>query len=108
MKKILSLALTLIAFNVAAQVYVPNAFTPNNDGRNDVFTAVSADTLDVYDLQIYSVTGELIFHSNNINYVWTGGVYYYAPAGIYTYKLVYKPYDAVEEKVIYGCVKLVR
>jgi gliding motility-associated-like protein len=108
MKKILSLALTLIAFNVAAQVYVPNAFTPDNDGRNDVFTAVSADTLEVYDLQIFNVSGELVFHSTDISYGWMGGVYYYAPIGIYSYKLTYKPYNAIEEKIMYGCVKLLR
>ena len=108
MKKILSLALTLIAFNAYTQVYVPNSFTPDNDGYNDVFMAVSVDTLDVFDLQIYNVTGEQVFHSTDISYGWLGGVYYYAPAGIYPYKLTYRTLGAYDEKVVYGCVKLLR
>jgi hypothetical protein len=105
---ILGLTLALTSLNASSQVYVPNAFSPDDNGVNDVFMAVSSDTLDSYDLQIYSVSGELLFHSTDINYGWLGGVYYYAPAGIYPYKLTYKRYNVTKETVMYGCVKLLR
>lgn len=108
MKKILSLALTLIAFNAYTQVYVPNAFTPDNDGRNDVFKAYTADTLDSFNLQIFNKDGDMVFETDDINQGWMGGVYYYAPVDIYTYKLMYRKRNNRGTEIIYGTVKLLR
>ena len=105
---ILSLTAVMIAFNTLSQVYVPNAFTPDNDGYNDIFIPISSDTLATYSLQIYNAYGELIFHTTDIEQGWDGGINYYVPTGIYPYKLVYRQHDTVEEKVVYGYVKLLR
>jgi gliding motility-associated-like protein len=53
--------------------FVPNAFSPNDDGRNDSFrgygTGVQWDT---YEISIYNRWGEQIFYSNNIDAPWDG------------------------------------
>jgi gliding motility-associated-like protein len=54
-------------------VYVPNAFTPDNDGINDVFLPVvnGHDPLS-YQLLIFNRWGELIFESQHDNVGWNG------------------------------------
>ncbi|MEM9820664.1 MAG: PKD domain-containing protein [Bacteroidota bacterium] len=54
--------------------YVPNAFSPNNDGVNDDFKAypgLSVDIMD-YTLQVFDRWGNTVFTSNSINQGWTG------------------------------------
>ncbi|MBL4624772.1 MAG: gliding motility-associated C-terminal domain-containing protein [Flavobacteriales bacterium] len=52
-------------------LYVPNAFTPNEDGLNDSFGALGYGVKKYY-LGIYNRWGELIFESHNINKQWNG------------------------------------
>jgi gliding motility-associated-like protein len=54
-------------------VYVPNAFTPDGDGINDIFLPqVMGEKPDSYELMIFNRWGELIFQSNNLNIGWDG------------------------------------
>ena len=53
-------------------VYVPNAFTPNGDGVNDIFKAVVNCTLKSFRLEIINRQGELIFSSNDPENGWSG------------------------------------
>lgn len=53
-------------------MYVPNAFTPNGDGLNDVFIPQTADNLKEYKLLIYDRNGVLIFQSEDITKGWDG------------------------------------
>lgn len=52
-------------------IFIPNAFTPNNDGLNDVFGAVGEGIKD-YHLIIYNRWGEKVFESNDVNNKWDG------------------------------------
>ena len=65
-------------------IYIPNAFTPNNDGINDAFKVVISEVTR-YELSIYNRWGELVFFSEDPDEVWVGNVNggeHYAPAGI--------------------------
>jgi gliding motility-associated-like protein len=53
-------------------IYVPNAFSPNGDGRNDQFMAVPVCPLESFHLQVYSRWGALIFESNDPGEGWDG------------------------------------
>lgn len=47
--------------------FVPNVFSPNNDGTNDGFTVFSGPGVELIEkLQIFSRWGELVFEANNI------------------------------------------
>jgi len=71
---------------VTEEIIVPNVFTPNGDGVNDVFQ-ITAGSMKVYNIKIYNRWGELIFESDSPNISWTGrstagvmesnGTYYY-------------------------------
>lgn len=51
--------------------YIPNAFTPNNDGINDEFYGKGEGIID-YDIWVFDRWGVLIFHGNELNDKWNG------------------------------------
>ena len=71
-------------------VYIPNAFTPDGDGLNDVFIPVGKGITD-FTLQIFNRWGELIFESNDSKKGWDGTFKNEAvPTGAYVYKMTAK------------------
>jgi gliding motility-associated-like protein len=68
-------------------LFVPNVFSPNGDGRNDVFR-VFGSGLNSIDLSVFNQWGELIFRSRDINTGWDGRYKGTAqPVGVYIYVL---------------------
>lgn len=58
-------------YNCPDPVYVPNAFTPDGDGINDVFLPVMDETK-MMSLTIYNRWGETMFHSEDSEIGWDG------------------------------------
>ncbi|MDI9341391.1 MAG: gliding motility-associated C-terminal domain-containing protein [Sediminibacterium sp.] len=69
-------------------IYIPNAFTPNGDGQNDVFGAKGTG-IKKYQLSIFDRWGELIFTSNDLLKGWDGTVKgnRIAQDGVYIWKV---------------------
>lgn len=59
-------------FNVDAGLYVPTAFTPNGDGRNDVFRPIvlGMKSLDLF--RVYNRWGQLLYSGTDIETGWDG------------------------------------
>lgn len=53
-------------------VYIPSAFTPNDDNLNETFGVIDNVALQYFSLEIYSKWGELIFKSNDVTRKWDG------------------------------------
>lgn len=53
-------------------IYIPNTFTPNNDGRNDVFRPLVFGVMESYSLQLYNRYGQLLFSADNPLAGWDG------------------------------------
>ncbi len=73
-------------------VYIPNAFTPDNDGINDVWK-IEIRGIDKYEISIYNRWGQVVFHSIDPTEAWNGnsiGGDHYVPNGIYSYNLEYR------------------
>ena len=91
--------------------YMPNAFTPNGDGLNDVFAPVPRyDYVKNYQISIYNRWGELIFQSKELNHGWDG-IYKGKPAmtGTYVYRIDYTQAGQTgESKTVTGTVVLIR
>ncbi|MCO5274737.1 MAG: PKD domain-containing protein [Flavobacteriales bacterium] len=70
-------------------VYVPNAFTPNGDGDNDVFLPVVRDELERdYSLWVFDRWGSEVFHTDRPGEGWDGKVKGSDPVtGVYVWKL---------------------
>ena len=56
---------TQLVFACACNVFVPNAFTPNGDGKNDLFkpTFTCITPPENYSLHIYNRWGNMIFYT---------------------------------------------
>lgn len=52
-------------------LYVPNAFSPNNDGINDEFKVYALGVKDI-NIKVFDRWGELVFKTENINQGWDG------------------------------------
>lgn len=75
----------LHCFDYPAIAFVPNAFSPDGDGVNDVFLPfVNYVDQSDYLLRIYDRMGRLVFESSNPNEGWKGGTF---PNGTYAYHL---------------------
>jgi gliding motility-associated-like protein len=74
-------------------LYIPNSFTPNSDGLNDVFKPVYYCDLDEYELKIFDRWGHLLFETNDSEMGWDGSTKNGAiEQGVYTYLLSYRPF----------------
>jgi gliding motility-associated-like protein len=82
--------------NVPAIVYIPNAFTPDNDGVNDVWK-IEIRGIDDYELRVFNRWGNLVFESFDSEVHWKGEDSfgdYYVPNGVYSYILKYRSLDS--------------
>ncbi|MFN8251718.1 MAG: PKD domain-containing protein [Ferruginibacter sp.] len=59
-------------FRLAPGIYVPNAFTPNGDGRNDLFRPVLLGIRSLELFQVYNRFGQLLYSSNDATRGWDG------------------------------------
>ncbi len=89
-------------------VYLPNAFTPNGDGKNDVFRPIFSGAVSIFRFAVYDRWGRAVFVSSNPGDGWdgtTGGRP--QPAGTYVWECVYKLYQEPEH-LQRGTVMLIR
>ncbi len=64
--------LNILSKECLVNIYFPNSFTPNKDGRNDVFKPVVFGRLVQFRLMIYNRYGQKIFETSDINNGWDG------------------------------------
>ena len=76
-------------------IYVPNAFTPNNDGVNHVFKpSIINIEEDSYQFSVFNRWGNLIFETTDTNQGWSGNFKGTASQeGIYVYVIRAKTKD---------------
>jgi gliding motility-associated-like protein len=88
-------------------VFIPSAFSPNNDGHNDEFY-IGSYGISRFDFRVFSRWGKEIFHSTDPNFRWDGNYKgENVPEGVYVYKLTTYS-EANREKVYTGTVTLIR
>ncbi len=85
-----------------ADLYMPNAFSPNGDGLNDIF-GLQKGVVYHYTLDIYDRYGAHIASLNNES--WNGGNYL---SGSYIYILRYQFTPAADFKTIKSTLNLIR
>lgn len=87
--------------------FAPNAFTPNNDGTNEIFLPEVYGIIE-YELEIYNRWGKRIFYSDNLDTGWDGSYKNTpCPDGIYTWKIKVKTIDYLLHTEI-GNINLIR
>lgn len=88
-------------------LYMPNAFTPNNDGRNDLFRPAKKGGCEFLSLLIYNRWGQKVFETSDLNKGWDGK---YTgkdeTAGVFIWQIIAQK-DGIK-KVFKGTVMLLR
>ncbi len=104
----------LVRVDKQRKVFVPNAFSPNEDGINDQLLVFSDKSVaEVMSFQVYNRWGTMLyeesgFQSNDPNIGWNGSIDGQpAPLGIYVFALKIKYIDGFVE-VLSGDVMLIR
>jgi gliding motility-associated-like protein len=84
-----------VSLQSIGNIYVPNAFTPNSDGKNDVFEVVGYYPCEDLTLYIFNRWGELIYKKSGQHITWDGNymgervnleVFVYILEGTYFYQ----------------------
>ena len=89
------------------ELYIPNAFTPNGDGKNDIWKPYGW-LIKELNLKIFNQWGQMIYATNNPNGGWDGQVSGKAqPVGVYVYvmRVVSQDGKLLDRK---GAINLVR
>lgn len=93
-------------------VFIPNTFTPDGDGLNEIFVpVVSGALLDHYHFRIFNRWGETVFESTNPGEGWVGnhqGQGHYVPDGVYTWQLEVTSTESADYQTIMGHVNIIR
>ncbi len=87
-------------FSSEPDIFIPTAFTPNNDGKNDVLKPIPVGITRLDYFRIYNRWGQLVFETNEIGKGWDGsikgnpqgsGTFVFVAQGVdYTGKVVFK------------------
>ncbi|MBL4669679.1 MAG: gliding motility-associated C-terminal domain-containing protein [Flavobacteriales bacterium] len=86
-------SITITEVDCNTTIYIPNTFTPNNDGKNDIFK-IEGTNIQNINGRIFNRWGELLFKWDNVNNGWNG---YYkgklSPVDNYIYRVQIKLLD---------------
>jgi gliding motility-associated-like protein len=90
-------------------LYMPTAFTPNGDAKNDVFKAGFGEDITTYHLQVYNRFGQLVFETKDKNAGWDGRLNRKEqPAGAYIWLVQYSIASNKTTQQLKGTVLLIR
>ena len=101
-------SITVVVQPNLGDFFIPNAFTPNGDGRNDVFMVYGSSIRDI-DIRIFNQWGQLVFESQDAQRGWDGSYGgHQQPAGVYLYVIKVDLYG--QPRTIYkkGSLNLIR
>ncbi|HRI22756.1 MAG TPA: gliding motility-associated C-terminal domain-containing protein, partial [Panacibacter sp.] len=101
---------TVMIFNKCEyEIIMPNAFTPNSDGINDLFRIPSQSANRLIHFTIYNRWGQVVFETSDISKGWDGNFKgLQSPFGTYVYNIVMESLDRRNKVSKKGWVILLR
>ena len=95
--------------DVFYSVQMPGAFTPNGDGRNDLFRVPPLVPITIKSLSVYNRQGLLLFSTSNKGVGWDGTYSGHPqPSGVYVWEMEYDNPLTKRVEFVKGTVLLVR
>ena len=91
-----------VLVKVFKKLFIPNAFTPNNDGINDTWHIETLEAYPAADVKVYNRYGQLVFDNHGINKSWDGkfkGTQ--LPPGAYVYTIDLKNNSQIIKGVVF-------
>jgi gliding motility-associated-like protein len=90
-------------------IYFPSAFTPNKDGKNDLFKILHPPDLSSYELSIFNRWGQKVFETRDYTKGWDGTVNgQVQDTGVFVWFCKYKKINSPLNGEISGTVLLIR
>ncbi|MFZ4784516.1 MAG: PKD domain-containing protein [Flavobacteriales bacterium] len=101
-----------VMVNPQLLVHIPNAFSPDGNGHNDIYLPIlhGTEILD-FSFDVYDRWGRVMFSSDSALVGWDGTIREtgdFAPCGVYNWKLRYRTIDQPLIKQSTGSVTLIR
>lgn len=96
------------------RIFVPNSFTPDNDGLNDAFQiSTSRCNLEKYHLWIMDRNGDVVFESLSPDLYWDGSFQqgaHYVLDGVYVWRMAYtfRDHEGVKTLEKFGHISILR
>ena len=115
----LGLDYSMVAEDCPCALYVPNAFTPDRDGRNEALGVEASCPITDFKMQVFDRWGRVVFESVDVDRRWNGtgqgevgdGAYY-VPADVYMYRISYRwgveGNEGVEPLFLAGTLTVIR
>ena len=97
-----------VKYYTGPELYVPNAFSPNGDGNNDVFRFIPVGITEYHFFRIFNRWGQLMYSSTDFRQGWDG-TYKGKPAALDTYIWILEGKDFTGKTILRkGTVTLVK
>jgi gliding motility-associated-like protein len=94
------------------QVFIPNTFTPDGDGLNDVFMPViNGDFQGSLRFWVFNRWGDTVFYTEEVGKAWTGGydgASYYIQDGYYMWRVQVDSLETGKTEIYEGNVFIIR
>jgi gliding motility-associated-like protein len=91
-----------------SEFYIPDAFTPNNDGKNDTFMPIITGNVTDYRFRVFNQWGQLVFQSSDAGKGWNGTFNVISqPVGVFVWDCRYE-FPGTKEEYKRGMAVLVR
>ena len=98
-----------IVIKANCSIMMPNVFTPNNDGLNDLFGPANSSSFNNIQFRIFNRYGQQIFQSAGNNILWDGTFKNQAqPSGLYSWSFEYTDPISNKKNIQKGTVYLLR
>lgn len=102
-----------VVVNDQFNIFIPNCFTPNADGRNELFkpSIRGESMIQTYEFKIFNRWGDVIFQTKDINDGWMGNVdggEYFAQDAVYSWIIKILPNNGQEPFEQTGHVTIIR
>lgn len=84
-------SITIFPKNCIEGIFVPNTFTPNHDGRNDLFMPFMYVDVKQFKFMVYDRWGRIVFETTTLNKGWDG-TYKNIPynTGVFIWQCIYQ------------------
>ncbi len=97
---------------VIPAVYVPNAFTPDGNGVNDIFRPeVRGMVAEEHELYVFDRWGQVVFSTRDAAQGWDGAHQNggdILPQGVYNWRLIERPFGSADKKDWFGTITLLK
>jgi len=88
--------------------FIPNAFTPNGDGKNDVFKPILLGNVKQYNFSVFNRWGQIVFQSNDQAKGWNGDFKNMKQSSnVFVWTCAYQ-FEGEERKIEKGTVVVIR